>query len=655
MDGMTDELKAFNETTRGISFTEVMQESLCDNPHADVESSYYIKTLQSWILQFLPILYYMNQSFDETVRSILSCFARNFITIIQGRNVSSYYLYNILQAKFLYIYPYNQWIIDNHKANKESHGIIDKWLRYLYEQLIKPNLLLWSLETRIYPFFELLASIKVNVGSYMKEIKALQNAAQDGDRMFFNMFSVIATEKENPPQNLDAANCKYLPVRNGIIEFLENDYIFHEDNYRILINGFTNIIYDKDYQEKLKTEATLQYYYQKAKDIIHSIYPIEEERNYMLSLFSSVLVGDVQKDMFIELFGLGGDGKTTICNLIMSMLGSSDFGSEIQLNKDGKTETFINPAGLACTMQTFNILAQSRDGHNEGGTVNLPGKRFCSMQEPETRNTKLNCSMIKELTGGTTMIARGIYKSAFAFKPNALIILQTNKIFEYSEDDTDAIRRRISVVYHHAKFYTEKTKERLEKLEYSRVADSSVSEMIRSDPLLWQATFYILLPYALKLKKKPISDISIPASIRETTEESFNDASSINGFFNSNIKKSPNKVISFLILRDMIIEENDREKSIGGTLLQGTQRGRKQKEAAAKIFNKYTGYIHKLKRSYLKNEFNEASGPLEYLTVEYFNSQEEDIRKYFGTALNNDTQINPKIMFILDHELKKED
>jgi hypothetical protein len=305
-------------------------------------------------------------------------------------------------------------------------------------------------------------------------------------------------------------------------------------------------------------------------------------------------------------------------------------------------------------MQTFAILSKAKDGHNEGGLVNLPGKRFCSMQEPDSRisDNQLNCSVIKELTGGTSMSVRAIYKAAITFKPNCLFVLQTNKIFGYTEDSNDAMRRRMCIVKHKAKFYTELTRDRLKNLKYSHPVNPEIGEAIRSEPLLWQAFFYLLLPYTQKLNSHPVSNIKMPTSITIAIEESFNDAGSINGFFNSHIKKHENKVISFLTLRDMIISENDKEGQ-KGYLLAAQRINNKRKESSLKIFNQFTGYIYKLNKNYLKNQNDELFGARDDITVEFLNMAGDSVRDYFNEcALNNVGPINPHIVYILDHELK---
>jgi hypothetical protein len=655
MNGMTDELRPFTENGRSpdLTFEEMYTESLCDNPNASVEPTYYIRTLHKWVRQFIPVNVFEMQSFDDTVRAILSCFARHFITLIpEGIDNVIYCVYNIHQSRFLRAYPYNQWVVDRNKRVKDSHSIIERWLRFLYEHLIKPNLTMHALESSIFKFFDILRVIHIE--SRYDFIRPISNAGADSDRIFMNIASLLTNEKQIIPQKLDPATTNFLPVRNGTVEFTEHGHVFHEDNYKIWMNGCTNIIYEKNYYELLQTDERKRFYYDKAWDIVKGIYPQQEERDYMLTLFSTVLNGLVVKDLFVELFGFGSDGKSTICNLILGMLGSNGVGEDIQMMIDGKVEQFYNPCGLGCSMQTFALLSAAKDGHNEGGIINLPGKRFCSIAEPDSRtsNGKLNCSMIKELTGGTTMYARGIYKSSQAFNPNVLMILQTNKVFEYSEDDTDAMRRRMCVVPHRAKFYSEITKERLQNLTFSKMADMKVDEMIKKDPYLWQAFFYILLPYTTKISKKTVSNIPRPPAICEATEESFNDATGINGFFRMRVEKCPNQVISFHLLVDEIIKEHNRTKEDGG-LLKSKKCYTIRKEAANKIFNKYTGFIYKLKRCYLKNENSEVSGPRDDVSPESIN-EAENIREFFNaTALNNETNINYKIVYILDHKFKE--
>jgi hypothetical protein len=238
MDGMTDELRPFCETGRrdDLTFDEMYQESLCDNPSASLDPTFYLRTLHMWICQFIPIYFFEIQSFDDTLRAVLSCFARHFITIIHEGDEIVYYIYNINQSKFLKAYPSNQWVLDKAKRSKDSHTIIERWLRFLYEQLVKPNLIRCALERSIYMFFDVLETIGINTGD-CKSIHPLHNAGADSDRIFSNIAYWLANEKQNPPHKLDIANTNYLPVRNGIIQFLENGYTFSTNTYGILMHG----------------------------------------------------------------------------------------------------------------------------------------------------------------------------------------------------------------------------------------------------------------------------------------------------------------------------------------------------------------------------------------------------------------------------------
>jgi hypothetical protein len=182
--------------------------------------------------------------------------------------------------------------------------------------------------------------------------------------------------------------------------------------------------------------------------------------------------------------------------------------------------------------------------------------------------------------------------------------------------------------------------------------NSEIGELIRSEPMLWQAFFYLLLPYTRRLDSHPVSNIKMPNSITAAIEESFNDAGSINGFFNSHIRKCENKVISFNTLRNMIILENDKEGQ-KGYLLNAIRSDIKKRESSLKIFNQFTGYIYKLNKNYLKNQNDETFGARDDITEEFLNMAGDKVRDYFNEcALNNVGTINPHIVYIVDHELK---
>jgi hypothetical protein len=56
----------------------------------------------------------------------------------------------------------------------------------------------------------------------------------------------------------------------------------------------------------------------------------------------------------------------------------------------------------------------------------------------------------------------------------------------------------------------------------------------------------------------------------------------------------------------------------------------------------------------LKNPKNEASGPSDNITPEFLNSGEVNVRDYFSTiALNNETNIQASITFLIDYDFKE--
>ena len=76
----------------------------------------------------------------------------------------------------------------------------------------------------------------------------------------------------------------------------------------------------------------------------------------------------------------------------------------------------------------FQLLITQKRGRAEGATPALAatqGKRFACLQEPEGDET-INVGLMKELTGGDTIIARKMYAEPAEFKPQFKMLLTCN-------------------------------------------------------------------------------------------------------------------------------------------------------------------------------------------------------------------------------------
>jgi putative DNA primase/helicase len=79
-----------------------------------------------------------------------------------------------------------------------------------------------------------------------------------------------------------------------------------------------------------------------------------------------------------------------------------------------------------------------------GGTsdevLKLKGRRYAVMQEP-SKGVKLNEGIMKELTGGDPIQARGLYAESEIFDPQFSLVVCTNNLFDIDSNDDGTWRR----------------------------------------------------------------------------------------------------------------------------------------------------------------------------------------------------------------------
>ena len=127
--------------------------------------------------------------------------------------------------------------------------------------------------------------------------------------------------------------------------------------------------------------------------------------------------------------GTGANGKTVLSNLIQKVLGDSDEG------------------GYACSTNAGVILSAAKSRDAESSTpflVKLLGARIVFMSE--TKDTQyLNEPLVKQLTGGDKVAARGNYQDAHAYNVTFNPILLTNAMPNVAEGG-DALWDRLSAI-----------------------------------------------------------------------------------------------------------------------------------------------------------------------------------------------------------------
>ncbi|KKL48584.1 hypothetical protein LCGC14_2324030, partial [marine sediment metagenome] len=142
---------------------------------------------------------------------------------------------------------------------------------------------------------------------------------------------------------------------------------------------------------------------------------------YMQRLCGYCLTGDVSEQILPIFFGKGANGKTTLIETLMAMLGT-DYAAKA-------------PRDL--------LMARRGSPHPTELTV-LHGRRLVAAVETED-GCRLAESVVKEVTGSDTITARKLYQNYWQFAPTHKIILATNHTPEVRGRD-HAIWRRLALI-----------------------------------------------------------------------------------------------------------------------------------------------------------------------------------------------------------------
>lgn len=159
-----------------------------------------------------------------------------------------------------------------------------------------------------------------------------------------------------------------------------------------------------------------------------SVHPEPDIRAFVLKTLASFLHGDVREQHFNIWTGSGSNGKSITIELFEKAFGT-----------------------YACKVPVA-LLTQKR-GSSAGASpeiVRLKGRRFGCLQEPGN-GERLNIGLMKELSGGDTIMARGLYRDPVEFKPQFRLVLTANDLPEVPGNDAGTWRR-IRVIYHGSRF-----------------------------------------------------------------------------------------------------------------------------------------------------------------------------------------------------------
>lgn len=155
---------------------------------------------------------------------------------------------------------------------------------------------------------------------------------------------------------------------------------------------------------------------------LDEILPDPAIRDYVMHLLASCMYGaNIEQKVHIWTGG-GGNGKSKLIELFELAMG--DYAGRLPTS----------------------VLTQKRGSSSAASPemARMCGKRFASLHEPESGD-RIYVGVMKELSGGDKILARGLYEDAFEFVPMFKMVLLCNKLPVIPSSDC-GVWRRLRVV-----------------------------------------------------------------------------------------------------------------------------------------------------------------------------------------------------------------
>lgn len=284
--------------------------------------------------------------------------------------------------------------------------------------------------------------------------------------------------------NLDS-NPQLVGFKNGVYDFKQN--VFRQSSqsdYITFSTGYDYIDYDE-------TNTQVQEIYEFLSKIITD----KKVREYLLKVLGKALVGIPDERFYIWTGVSGANGKSTLVNFLEHTLG--DYTTSVDVS----------------------LLTNKRTGSSNASpdVIRLRGKRIFTFQEPE-HDDKLRTGILKQFTGGDTIIARELFKAPVTFKLQGTMIMCCNDLPAVTSID-GGTWRRIRVVEFKSRFCDNPVKENEFKI------DSTIKHKIKE----WRPYFMSILIHWYN--KYLYEGLNEPDEVKKATAKYKVDNDKCNEFF----------------------------------------------------------------------------------------------------------------------------
>lgn len=274
----------------------------------------------------------------------------------------------------------------------------------------------------------------------------------------------------------------YLPFKDCIYSFKDKKTY----NYDELDICFTLFI-DRDFPHQFIQED----YDELLNRVINPIYPDEEERKFNAHIKARALAGCYTDKKWYVFEGARNSGKGVETTLLRNAFKCyvSMFDAKCLIN---------NKFGNALSETALSWVIDKKEC-----------RIIISNEINGDDKTELNGAFIKTLaSGGDEMEARKLYSNNVIFTPQFTMFLCCNKLYKPTDTSKDCLENMISFDYK-TKFIDEedKNKKEFKDVEYYKIKDDSIKELIKEDRIIDAYIWYIIKEFDITRRKPPLSII----------------------------------------------------------------------------------------------------------------------------------------------------
>ena len=314
--------------------------------------------------------------------------------------------------------------------------------------------------------------------------------------------AIILFTDPNFDEKLDE-NYDLIGFNNGVYDLLNEE--FREGRADDYISKSTNV----DYYPFNESNPYVSKMFKFFKEIL----PIESVRNHMMLALSSCVAGHNKDEKLRITTGSGGNGKSLLFSLVQQALG----------------EYYIS-----CPI---TIITRKRNSSNQASPelLRIKGTRCGCFQETDD-GEKLNVGMMKEITGGDSVMVRGLFADPIEIKPQIKFFLACNQLPELPSVD-GGVKRRLENILFGSKFVDTPIKPN----EF--LIDNTLKQKIKD----WAPTFasYLVHLYVTDYKKR--SCLIAPSEVKLSTESYIAENDYYTDYFITRILYTGNKSDSLTI------------------------------------------------------------------------------------------------------------